>query len=113
MFIHNYDLESGREDVGPGESNFTGYEVDGKHYILAEEDFNSSELDPETGKLKEIEKAYELINYDPKTKIAETRVTQEKSILEKIIIEKKKEELEHDLRDIDKMIDYEFRTDSY
>ena len=83
--IRNYDREKGIiqwEETSP----FLGVDLDGKHYILREEDI----LNAQTRGRSEVavpRRAYQLISYDAKKGIAKAIEVTERSLLERIALE--------------------------
>jgi hypothetical protein len=83
--IRNYDRENGLVETD-GTSPFLGLDINGKHYIIGEEDYcvNSTRG---RGDLVIPKTVYELVAYNERTGTAKAKEVTERSLLEKIAVE--------------------------
>ena len=85
IIIENYDRESGLvEDSGT--SPYLGLDLDGKHYILNEDDYCAHSTEGRGG-LTIPRTAFELVKYDAQTRTATAREITDKSLVQRIAVE--------------------------
>jgi len=83
--IRNYDRENGLVET-EGTSPFLGLDIGGKHYIIGKKDYCANSTRGR-GDLVIPRTAYELIEYNERTRTAKAREVTERSLLEKIAVE--------------------------
>lgn len=82
--IKDYDRATGLVKA-EATSPLQGYDVDGKHYIVRDNDFLGGSEGREGLVIPNV--VYELVSYDEQTGTAKARKVTERSLLEKIAVE--------------------------
>ena len=85
IIIKNYDRERGCVDTSET-SPYLGLDLDGKHYILNEDDYCAHSTEGRGG-LTIPRTAFELVKYDAQTGTATAREVTDKSLVQRIAVE--------------------------